>query len=411
MPRGVRYEGPGQYLARVMIDGDRLSETFPTAQQAADWIAQKKYNAKYKADPDAAVITKGKRDYGMLTLGEMLDTKHREFIEKENKNPRSMLHDINRVLRYPIANIRFDRVTAEDVNTFLNSMTYRDIDKKSGDELKYVGKRVIKPVSETTKQKYVAMLSKCYENAVKFDWVTSEVSNPTKKLAHKPKSGDPRDRRLIAGEFEYLIDALNDESRFSYEETRNTEIEPLFRIALGTGVRQNELVNLRWEWFRDLNKLRSFQLPGKVTKNSKPRVPIIFPHCGAVEAIKTLWVMSGKPKSGKVFKSSANALGQAYERALAAARKMYVADCQVRKVTPDDMFLVNLTWHDLRHEAISWLFENTTLDGLVIMRMVGHKTMATTMRYMQLRDDPIIDQIDRDIAAAEARKAAAAAKD
>ena len=302
-------------------------------------------------------------------------------------------------------------MTAGDVNDFLNSMTFRDIDKKSGEQLKYVGKQVIKPVSDRTKQKYVAMLSKCYENAAKFDWVTAEVINPTKKLARKPKSGEPRDRRLIDGEFEYIVDALNDESRFTYEETRNTEIEPLFRIALGTGVRQNELVNLRWEWFRDLKKLRSFQLPGKVTKNSKPRIPIIFPHCGAVDAIKSLWEGAGKPKSGKVFKSTANALGQAYERALAFARKKYVADCQAKNEIPDGLFLVNLTWHDLRHEAISWLFENTTLDGLVIMRMVGHKDMATTMRYMQLRDDPIIEQIDRDIAAAEARKVAVASKD
>ncbi len=40
-----------------------------------------------------------------------------------------------------------------------------------------------------------------------------------------------------------------------------------------------------------------------------------------------------------------------------------------------------LTFHDLRHEAISRLFEDTDLDVMEIRAISGHKTLQMLARY------------------------------
>lgn len=46
---------------------------------------------------------------------------------------------------------------------------------------------------------------------------------------------------------------------------------------------------------------------------------------------------------------------------------------------------VGLTFHDLRHEATSRLFERTQLSDLQIMKITGHKSQRMLMRYANLR--------------------------
>jgi integrase len=47
----------------------------------------------------------------------------------------------------------------------------------------------------------------------------------------------------------------------------------------------------------------------------------------------------------------------------------------------------DLRWHDLRHEAISRLFELTDLRENEIMAISGHLTPAMLTRYTHLRAD------------------------
>ena len=48
---------------------------------------------------------------------------------------------------------------------------------------------------------------------------------------------------------------------------------------------------------------------------------------------------------------------QAYIRALSRARTAYEKECEEKGTKPDPTFLVELTFHDLRHEATSRFFE------------------------------------------------------
>ena len=57
-----------------------------------------------------------------------------------------------------------------------------------------------------------------------------------------------------------------------------------------------------------------------------------------------------------------------------------------RDVVKDDQF-PNLRWHDLRHEAISRLFERTDLRDNEIMAISGHLRAEMLTRYTHLRTD------------------------
>ena len=44
-----------------------------------------------------------------------------------------------------------------------------------------------------------------------------------------------------------------------------------------------------------------------------------------------------------------------------------------------------INFHDLRHEAISRLYEGGKLNDLEIMQIVGHRSLAMTKRYTHLK--------------------------
>ena len=130
----------------------------------------------------------------------------------------------------------------------------------------------------------------------------------------------------------------------------NGEIGFAVRMALYTGMRRGELLNLNWT---DVDlKVGTIQI--RTSKNGRPRlIPI---------ASEALIVLASRPlKSGPLFSISANCLRLAFERAK-------------RKAGLDVRF------HDLRHEAISRLFEAGFTVPEVQM-ISGHRTMSQLARY------------------------------
>ena len=52
-----------------------------------------------------------------------------------------------------------------------------------------------------------------------------------------------------------------------------------------------------------------------------------------------------------------------------------------------------MTFHDLRHEATSRLFENTDLDLLEIAEITGHKNLQMLKRYTHLRAERLAERL------------------
>jgi len=130
----------------------------------------------------------------------------------------------------------------------------------------------------------------------------------------------------------------------------------IIEFALETAMRRGELVDMRWTHV-DLAK-RILHVP--VTKTETPRyIPL---------STKAAEILRGLPRriDGRVFGVRPQSITQAFERACSRAK------------------IVNLTFHDLRHEATSRLFERG-LNPMQVAAITGHKTLQMLKRYTHLR--------------------------
>lgn len=114
-------------------------------------------------------------------------------------------------------------------------------------------------------------------------------------------------------------------------------------------------------------KRRAVLLPK--TKNEEVRTVPLSP--AALDVLRTI----PRPLDGSVFGMKPRTITQAWERI-------------VKKTG-----IKGLTFHDLRHEAISRLFEDTDLDVMEIRAISGHKTLQMLARYTHLRTHRLADRL------------------
>lgn len=155
-------------------------------------------------------------------------------------------------------------------------------------------------------------------------------------------------------------------------------LRPAVVIALETCMRQGELAGLTWDRVR-LDVRPSARLDR--TKNEQPRlVPL---SVRAVAAFRELLPADGVIGPRPVLPvKTPRAIAHAFRDAISAADK----EAQ-RDAFPD------LRWHDLRHEAISRLFELTDLRDHEIMSITGHLTPTMLGRYTHLRGDRLGERL------------------
>ena len=236
------------------------------------------------------------------------------------------------------------------------------IDKITGEVVAQYRDSRLKEVSPNTVRLELAFLSVVFEQCRK-EWGLA-VSNPLRQI-RMPKPGKPRQRRLEAGEEEALLQACR-ESGAHYLQT-------FVILAIETGMRFGELAGVAWE---NLNlQKRTIYLPD--TKNGSPRtVPL---STRALNAIQT------QPRSidGRLFSVKPGSIRSAFLIALYRAQA----------TQPDSkMFLRELRFHDLRHEAVTRLFERG-LNPIEVGMVSGHKTLSMLQRYTHLRSSDLVTKL------------------
>jgi integrase len=190
------------------------------------------------------------------------------------------------------------------------------------------------------------------------------VGNPVKQI-RMPKPGKPRQRRLETGEEDALLQACR-ESGANYLHT-------FVILAIETGMRFGELAGVTWA---NLNlEKRTIYLPD--TKNGSPRtVPL---STRALNAIQT------QPRSidGRLFSAKPGSIRSAFLIALTKGQA----------TQPDSKsFLRELRFHDLRHEAVTRLFEKG-LNPIEVGMVSGHKTLSMLQRYTHLRSEELVAKL------------------
>lgn len=271
----------------------------------------------------------------------------------------------------------------------------------------------LKAVSAQTVAHELGMVSRIFKTAA-MDWgIALPKGNPV-ELTRKPSISNDRDRRLVGDEEERLMAALLDrESPWPYAAAV---------LAIETAGRQSELLALKWsevDLKRCTARLRGRE--GGVTKNGDEwrDVPL---SSAAVKLLEKL----PRSTSGKVLPTTQNALQIAWGRAMRAARKAHVyarlreelasagydEEEQARevraveykkkeplqlthellaKIEAEDKTLVDLHFHDLRHEATSRLAEKLAMHEL--MKVTGHKSSRMLGRYYHPRAEDLAKKL------------------
>jgi len=217
----------------------------------------------------------------------------------------------------------------------------------------FIKERESEGVTPNTVRLDLAMISRLFSVSAS-DWGMESLSNPVAKV-NKPKLPGGRTRRLEGEEETKLLKACPPPFR------------RVIRFALATAMRREEISRLTWDNV-DMER-RSAHLPK--TKNGEARTVPLSPD--ALEVLRE--VLAEEGNNGWVFYMSPDAITQAMERARNLAG------------------ITGLTFHDLRHEAISRLFENTDLDVMEIKTISGHRSMQMLARYSHLRAHRLADRL------------------
>lgn len=235
-------------------------------------------------------------------------------------------------------------------------------------------------LSASTVKKEINLLSKLIDLAGK-EWGVALPANPC-AMVSRPVENNARERRLSPDEERWLLAACE------------PPVALLARLALETAARLGELLALRWQDADSTKRVALIRgIEARGTKNNDPfrAVPLSSSAVSVLDALKKL----PRGIDGRVFYwwRASDSFNKTWVRAVARARERYLADCAQAGVEPDAEFLVDLRFHDLRHEATSRLFEKGVFDSMEVASITGHKTLQMLKRYTHLRAEDLAKKL------------------
>jgi integrase len=320
----------GTYRAQVRrLGSSPLSKSFKTRHEAEVWVRQT------ESELDRGIYV-NRQDAEKVTFSELLQ----KYLNEVSCNKKGFKHERVRLLKIQrdLGHLRIIQIQSKDI------AAYRDLRLNAGK-------------SPSTVLNELSLISQIFDMSIK-EWSIPIQSNPCSQIK-KPKVSNQRTRRLSPDEEIALIAASN--------ASRATLLTSLIIVAIESGMRLGELLSLTWNNLY-IDKGIAY-LP--VTKNGESRtIPL---SSKAIEALKAI---PRRIESNKVFWSWTN-------------RDSVV---NVWKRTCKRAGITDLHFHDLRHEAITRLFEK----GFNVMEVgciSGHKTLQMLQRYTHLRAENFLERL------------------
>ena len=234
---------------------------------------------------------------------------------------------------------------------------------------KWRDERLTSGAASGTVRNALATLSAVLRHAAS-EWGFDALQNPVIRI-RRPAPGKARTRRVLAGEVEAIKAA-----------TESSLLPAIVDLGIETAMRQGEIARLLWEHI-DLKGCTA-HLPD--TKNGEARTVPLSLRAG--EILRGMRSDVIQQLSGRVFNLTSHAIAVAFRRAVRRARGRYIEGCSQASAEPVASFLTDLRFHDLRHEAVSRLFEKG-LNPMEVASVSGHKSFQMLKRYTHLKAEDL----------------------
>jgi len=318
--------GRPHYRVQIRLQGVYRSATFPTLADARQW----------------AYVTEGalraQQHFPTLeaahhTLGELLERYGREVLP--TKSPRTAVNQ------------------AAQLAWWTQQLGHLHLDQLTPARLAACRDRLAADRAPGTVNQYLASLSHACSVAVT-EWAWLEAS-PVRRVR---RLREPR------GRVRFLAEAERARLLQACRASHNRALYPLVVLALATGARKMELLQLTW---RDVNLQRA-TITLQHTKNRERRtLPLADLALAEVQTLAKVRRIDTPLLFPRADGQQPIDVRYAWAQALQAAQ---IADCR---------------FHDLRHSAASYL----AMHGASLVEMaevLGHKTLQMVQRYAHLSE-------------------------
>lgn len=199
-----------------------------------------------------------------------------------------------------------------------------------------------------TANRYLATLKHMFTKAVEWEMVDEETLKRVRRVKLLPEH-NRRLRHLSSDECHTLIQACL------------PHLRPIVITALNTGMRNEEILSLKWDTHIDLN--HGFILLDRTKGGQRREIPINQRVRGVLQAL------TRRVDSPYVFTDSqGNRFGDVKRAFHTACRRASIYD---------------FTFHDLRHTFASHLVM-AGVDLPTVKELLGHRTLSMTLRYAHL---------------------------
>jgi len=332
MAKGIYKRGNIYWIRYAGLDGKIIYESSGSTKfrDAEALLIQRKQSIKEGKEPEIKKIA----NYTFKELGE----KYLLWIEGRQKSARLKSYFIRQLVE------GFGLLPLRRFNTNLVEQLQTDNINKG-----------LKPASNN---KILGVLKHMFTKAIEWDMVESDVLRRIRKVKLLRDEGK-RLRYLLKEECQALIDTCPE------------HLKPIVITALNTGMRKSEILSLKWD---NIDLKNGFILLDKTKNGERREIPINdtlkYTLKGIMRRLDIPYVFHD-PKSCKPYRDIKRSFQGACRRA----------------------GIKDFHFHDLRHTFASHLVM-AGVDITTIKELLGHKTLAMTLRYAHLAPSHKVKAVD-----------------
>ena len=372
--RRVGKDGKVSIQAKVRKHGVSHSGTFSSQKLADAWIT----DMENKLNKGEATNF---HDMRKVTLGEIF-SEYMKLSSLSKKNVANLAR-----LKVEIGAIRLGQFDSSVLRKYLEIKLSQPIPvqkKKKKDHHLFKGGKVLGKVIGEDGEEREELVQRTYAPATirhyyydlrnALEWHSEEKnyhfnSKPFDTNDPPAAWGSPRDRRVEGDELERLIEACN--RMYKYKQ----DWKDIIHFQVLSAMRIGETLLMRWkDMVIDEDEPHgSYVFVPKENQKTKSSKKADDRHVSMRRELYTLVVSNLLPRKGKPD-----------ERVFPYWEHSGIVGHAFRTITKNAQ-IDDFNVHDFRHEAISWMFENTNLTDIEIAKITGHTEMDTLMRYAKLR--------------------------